>query len=91
MTTTRRLVKASDSTPSEGDKLTVTRGEETFSPVQYNSFRLGALTITTTVKPGETIEQAYDRCHRTLEELSDKQFDAQLKAFSNRLEKARGR
>lgn len=50
-----------------GEEVTVTYGEQVFSPVQYNSFRVGPMTTTTRVRPGET---RADAARRAFDELS---------------------
>lgn len=53
---------------SEGEVVEVTWGEENFSPVQYNGFRVGPFKVATRVRPGETIAQAMQRVHREIDQ-----------------------
>lgn len=62
-------------------RISVTWGEELYAPVQYNSFRNGAMTIELDVVPPETVEQAHERALGILRGLSKKQFAAQRDAF----------
>ena len=48
------------------DTITVTYGAQKFSPVQYQLFDVGPFSMTTTVKPDETPEQAYARAYAFL-------------------------
>lgn len=80
---------AIDSEAPEGTTIHVAWGEEVFSPVQYNSFRVGGHSITTTVKPGETVRAAYSRAWKMLEELAEMQFDDKVAGFSDRLSKTK--
>jgi hypothetical protein len=74
-----------------GTTVTVSWGEETFSPVQYNSFRIGGNSITTLVQEGETVAEAYARAWASLEELGRMQFDEKMRGFGQRLAATKGR
>jgi len=74
-----------------GTSITLSWGEETFSPVQYNSFRVGGNTITLTVQDGESVAQAYRRGWKMLEDLAEMQFADKLKGFGDRLNRTKGR
>lgn len=72
--------------PAEpGTEITVTWGEETFSPVQYNSFRIGGHSIKVTVQPGETALDAFKRGWGILEQAAQVMFDDKLNGFRDRL------
>lgn len=71
-------------------EITVTWGEETYSPIQYNSFRSGGVVLRSQVKPGETVEEAHERCMRHLRAMSAQQFEEQLRAFLDRVRVAAG-
>jgi hypothetical protein len=67
------------------DDVTVTWGEEVYSPVQYNSFRLGPYSMTTAVRPGETRAQAFERAYDDLERLAAASFAKKREAFFKNL------
>ena len=92
MVTRRRKVNTDNNLEaSEGTSITIQWGEEMFSPVQYNSFRVGGNSITLVVKPGESIQDTYSRGWQILEELADSQFEDKLSGFSARLSETKGR
>lgn len=68
------------------DTITVTMGEQAFSPVPYNTFRVGPLTYTTSVNDHETPEEAVERATAVLIEQFQTQFEIQKEAFLERLE-----
>lgn len=74
-----------------GTEITVVWGEETISPVQYNSFRLGGHSIKVVVQPGETAHDAFLRGWAILEEAAEVMFQDKVKGFSERLNRAKGR
>lgn len=69
----------------ESEEITVTQGEQVFSPVQFNSFRVGPFTYKTIVLPGETREEAFDRAHLYLMTVSRKAYAAERTLFYDRL------
>lgn len=88
-TSTRREFPSSDPDRGQaaepGTEITVTWGEETFSPVQYNSFRIGGHSIKVTVQPGETALDAFKRGWGILEQAAQVMFDDKLNGFRDRL------
>jgi len=66
-------------------EIVVSWGEETFSPVQYNSFRAGGVSLRTQVRPAESPEEAHERCMRHLRAMTERQFEEQLRTFLDRL------
>lgn len=65
----------------EGDRVSITSGEWLVQPVQYNSFRVGAVTVETTVRPGEkrydALRRAYveaRKFHRGMAEVELKEY-----------------
>lgn len=60
----------SNYTGMAGDLITVTWGEEKFSPVQYHSFAVGPFSITSKLLPGETYEMAYTRLWNHLDNIA---------------------
>ena len=84
-------IVAAESVASHGTMITVTWGEEVIQPIQYNGFRVGALTLTTPVLPNETVTQAYERVWRMLDKLGRDQFKRKLDGFSERLRDAANR
>jgi hypothetical protein len=63
------------------DKVTVCFGEEKFAPVQYHSFGIGPFFMTTTVRAGETPEEAMLRAHRACEAVARKIYPGKRDAF----------
>lgn len=65
-------------TEPAGETVSVTRGEWLVQPVQYNSFRVGAVTVETTRRPGESFEaaarRAYDVASRVHRGMAEKEM-----------------
>lgn len=61
--------------------ITVTWGEETFSPVQFQSFRVGPFSMQVEVRPGETEEAAFDRAYTLLTRKAEKVREEKAKSF----------
>lgn len=59
-------------------------GEETYSPVQYTSFKVGGHFLQIRPKKGESIESAIERGSALLKELVEKEFETRLKMFAVR-------
>jgi hypothetical protein len=76
-------------------RFTVQLGEETHSPIQYQSFRAGGVQAEFVVPDGADLAEAHAEALRQLRELSDRQFREQLDAFLAHVreaaEAARGR
>lgn len=68
-----------------GTEITIAWGEETFSPVQYNSFRIGGHSIKVVVQPGETALDAFARGWAILEQAAQVMFDDKMAGFRNRM------
>lgn len=66
------------------ETVTITWGEETYAPIPYNTFRVGPITITSNVRPGETYAQAVSRVHLELEEIAMQVFLAKRNGFFGR-------
>ena len=56
------------------DTLEVTLGEETFTPIPYNTFKVGPFIYKTVVQDNETDEEAFDRAYGFLERMARKSF-----------------
>lgn len=69
-----------------GDTITVTLGEQVFAPIQYNSFRVGPFSCTTTIKEGESPEAAYTRAHNFLIRCARIAYTAERNLFFDRYE-----
>lgn len=72
---------------SAPETVTVTWGEELFTPVQFCSFRVGPYSAATTLRPGESREQAADRLMRELERIAAKERDIKIRVYREGLEK----
>ena len=64
--------------------MTIACGEEVYSPVQYNSFRVGGHSVTLTPTEGETPAMVAARGRRILEELTEAEFQNRLEGFRRR-------
>ena len=71
-----------------GNEVIVTWGEETYSPVQYQSFRVGSFALRARVLPGETYAEAHARLLNVARECSRQQFDVQLQEHLERVRMA---
>lgn len=72
-----------------GTLVTVTWGEETFSPVQYNSFRIGGHSVTLAVNEGETLIDTWKRGWKMLEDAAEIQFTDKVTGFADRMKRAK--
>jgi len=72
---------------SEGT-VTVLYGKETFTPKPYNTFEIGPFSMTTSIQPGESIQQACDRVYGKLRDFANIEFARKLKDFVDRLKLA---
>lgn len=93
----RRVLKTPDDTRRLTDdedgsitSITVHYAEEAYSPVQYNTFRVGGHSVTVVPRVGESARDAYNRGYKLLEELADKEFEHRLLAFRERLRRTKG-
>ncbi len=69
----------------EGDQITVVFGEEKVCPRQYHVLTLGPFTCTTTVKKGETREQAIERAEAFLRKHAQASYRTKLADYQLRL------
>ena len=72
-------------------RITVSIGEETHSPIQYQSFRAGAVSAEFVVPEGVSVEQAHAAALAKLRKLSEVQFEEQLRAFFEHAREASSR
>lgn len=66
--------QSADDSLSEGERLTLTVGKESYSPIKYQSFEVGPFQTTIIVRAGETASQAVQRGYRVLLELQEAEF-----------------
>lgn len=78
---------APTASPASPETITVTWGEELFTPVQFCSFRVGPYSAMTTLRVGESREQAGDRLMRELEKIASKERDIKIRVYREGLEK----
>ncbi len=71
------------------DRLSVYYGREKFSPSQFESFEVGGLHYTTTIREYETPEQAFERAHGYLDKMVREQFRRKSRDFAHRRVMAR--
>lgn len=74
---------------SVGGSLTVTWGEETIQPIQFNGLRFGGLSLTVPLRPGDNIAEAYRQAWELLDQLGREQFEAKLAGWKERVRAAR--
>ena len=74
---------------TQGGQISVTWGEEVLQPVQFNGFRVGPISMTAPILPGETPREAYERVWNALNELAEKQFVAKAKTFGDHFAQAK--
>ena len=67
------------------EKISITWGEEVYQPLKYNGFRLGPYTVEIEVKPDETMQQAFDRGWKFLEDQALVMFTAKKLGFHGRV------
>ena len=80
----RKSATASE-TEDASETITVTWGEETFSPVQYNSFRVGPFSATARVLPGESRSDALRRISAELYAFATEERANKAEAFKRAL------
>lgn len=74
----------------EGESVSITLGEEMYSPVKYRHFSVGPFSGTVVVRPGETGADAAMRLYRVLLELNEAEFQIAWGRHKSRLEKTGG-
>ena len=79
-----RLIEAKLIQSSRPEEVTIYYPEQSFSPVDYQSFRIGGVQYRTIVRPGETVEQAYARGWEFLEGKVREQFTTVWKDWQDR-------
>lgn len=67
------------------ETISVTWGEELFTPVQFCSFRVGPFSASTTLRVGESREQAADRLMRELERIAAKERELKTRVYKDSL------
>lgn len=72
------------------DHVTVTIGREVYQPIQFHTLEVGPVSMTTTIRQGETVQDAMDRATKHCEERMSKLFEAKLEDFRRRRERVRG-
>lgn len=68
------FAKMKEAKKFEGDTITVTWGHECIQPKQYNVYNVGPFSTTTTIRPGETFEEAFNRAYTMLEKMAEATF-----------------
>lgn len=71
--------------PTTPETVSVTWGEELFTPVQFCSFRVGPFSASSALRDGETREQAADRLMRELEKVAAKERETKARVFKQAL------
>lgn len=70
------------------ETLKLTWPEELFSPVQYNTFKIGGFEVVLKPKPGEAVGDMIARGEAMLERVGARQFESKLVGFLGRLRTA---
>jgi hypothetical protein len=74
---------------AEGERITVTRGEEMFGkPGSFSTYRVGPFTVEGRVRPGENYQMATARLLAELNQVFDAAFDVARAKFLAHFEKA---
>jgi hypothetical protein len=76
---------------SEGLVLTVSYPEQVYSPIAYNSFRVGGMSLSVIIPPGEKVRPYFDTLHAELEAMVDEQFDRVSEHYAARLGALKGK
>jgi hypothetical protein len=71
----------------EGTEVTISYGEETYSPVQFNAFKHGPFFVKVKVRPGETIQDAGARAWNAAIELAKGAYPGKEQAYLANLRK----
>ncbi len=71
-----------------GDEIEVAYGQATFTPVKFCTFTVGPFSARTTIRDGETAEDARRRVLPFLKRTADEAFREQLATFLTRVEEA---
>jgi hypothetical protein len=73
-----------------GEEITVTWPEEKIAPRpnSYSSCSVGNLYYKTTVRPGETVEQAFARGYEVVRRMGEQFRSAKLRSFLRALDEA---
>jgi hypothetical protein len=71
------------------DVVRVFVGEEKFSPFSYHSFSIGGWSFTTTIRAGESEEDAFKRGWDFLQKMKRERFKEARDAFYERLKASR--
>ena len=74
---------------SEGDTITLTFGGELYAPVQYNNWTLGPFTMGTTIRKGETEDDAIERLQTALNKHAKAEYERKSVGFLKRLRKTK--
>lgn len=75
-----------------GDSLTITMGKEVYYPggsQKFNGFEVGPMSITVTIRAGESAAQAWVRGRSVLEHLFEAELDLRISEFVEHLDIAR--
>lgn len=71
-----------------GDSVTAVWGEEkyTVKPGSYSTVSVGPFSLTTTPRPGETFNDAFERASQHLEVIASQERDRKIRAFAAKLD-----
>lgn len=71
--------------------VTLTWGEEVFSPIQYQSFRVGPFSLTLTVPEGADAMEVVREGREMLAQMAQMAFDEKSNAFAQRVGNSKSR
>ena len=81
------MKQVTETTPQSpvGDEFEITWGEESYTPIPYNTFKIGPFSTKIKVLPGETHEAAFKRGYLLLENLAKNSFKRKRQIFANNI------
>lgn len=72
-----------------GESVTVTTGREGYSPIPYHTFEVPTVSLTTSVRAGETVADAVARVQAMLDPLNERMYAAGLSKHLDRIADSR--
>lgn len=72
----------------EGDSFTVTHGKEVFTPIKFHTYEVGPLSVSVTIRKGESVTDAYTRARRFLETAFQAEFELKKRDYFARMDQS---
>jgi hypothetical protein len=73
---------------SKTTKITITAGENRLSPISYNTFSYGGMSLEVEIEDGEDVAEVYKEKRKELADLVNKDFEFRKGQFLRHVEKA---